>query len=95
MGGQVGVKDHTNIGDHVRLGAQSGVARDIGPGEVMLGSPALPHKEQLQIFLMLRRLPQMREQFKSMLAAIESIQSNALSQSEPGSPSTDSRRRAA
>ena len=40
MGGQVGVVEHTHIGKQARIGAQSGVTRDVDPGAAVLGTPA-------------------------------------------------------
>ena len=44
-GGQVGVADHLNIGSGVQIGAQSGIMRDIEPGSVVMGYPAVPIKD--------------------------------------------------
>ena len=40
MGGQVGVVEHTHIGTAARIGAQSGVTRDVNTGATVLGTPA-------------------------------------------------------
>ena len=45
IGGQVGVADHVEIGEGTQIGAQSGVMRNIGPGEVLLGSPTRPIRQ--------------------------------------------------
>ncbi len=45
IGGQVGIAGHLTIGDRVRVGAQSGIINDVEPGETLLGSPAVPHKQ--------------------------------------------------
>ena len=45
LGGQVGLADHVNIGSGTQIAAQSGVMSDIGPGEVMMGYPAVPIKQ--------------------------------------------------
>jgi UDP-3-O-[3-hydroxymyristoyl] glucosamine N-acyltransferase len=57
LGGQTGVADHVSIGPDSVCGARSGVAGDLPPGSVVLGTPALPRAEALQIMLALRRLP--------------------------------------
>ena len=56
MGGQVGLADHVNIGSGAMLGAQSGYMSDIPPGSRWLGSPAVPVREFLKTFTMLRKL---------------------------------------
>ena len=45
IGGQVGVAGHLTLGQGVRVGAQSGVISNVPPGETLLGSPAVPHKQ--------------------------------------------------
>ncbi len=66
MAGQVGMKDHIHIADRVVIGAQAGVMQDIEAGQVMLGSPALPHKQTMQQIAALMRLPEMRRQLRDL-----------------------------
>ena len=44
-GGQSGFADHLNIGSGAQIAAQSGIMRDIEPGTVVMGSPAVPFKD--------------------------------------------------
>jgi UDP-3-O-[3-hydroxymyristoyl] glucosamine N-acyltransferase len=44
------------IGDGARIGAQAGVMRDVGKGEAVLGSPAMPIKEYHYLTAYIRRL---------------------------------------
>lgn len=44
-GGQTGFADHLNIGSGAQIGAQSGIMRDIDPGTVVMGTPAVPIKD--------------------------------------------------
>ena len=45
MGGQSGAAGHLSIGDGAQVVAQSGIMRDIEPGQTVGGSPAMPAKE--------------------------------------------------
>jgi UDP-3-O-[3-hydroxymyristoyl] glucosamine N-acyltransferase len=45
MGGQTGVADHLTIGSRAQIAAKSGVMRDVAPGAVMGGFPAIAIKE--------------------------------------------------
>lgn len=45
MGGATGIAGHLTIGDGARIAAQSGVMRDVEPGQTVAGSPAMPAKE--------------------------------------------------
>ena len=44
-GGQSGFADHLNIGSGAQIGAQSGLMRDVEPGAIVMGYPAVPIKE--------------------------------------------------
>jgi len=56
IGGQGGLAGHLTIGDGAKIGAQAGVLRDVGKGEVVLGSPAIPIREFHYMTAYLRRL---------------------------------------
>ncbi len=73
MAGQAGIKDKTQIGDGVVVGAQSGVHRNISSGQQVLGSPAIPIREQRRLFQMIARLPDMHRQLRELSAQIEAI----------------------
>lgn len=44
-GGQTGFADHVNVGSGAQVAAQSGIMRDIEPGAVVMGTPAVPIKD--------------------------------------------------
>lgn len=56
IGGQVGIAGHLKIGTGARIAAQSGVMKDIPPGQEVMGSPALPIKENMRQIATLKRL---------------------------------------
>jgi UDP-3-O-[3-hydroxymyristoyl] glucosamine N-acyltransferase len=70
MAGQAGIKDHTEIGDKVIVGAQAGVHRNIPAGQNVLGSPAIPVREQRRIFQMIARLPEMHKHLRELAAQV-------------------------
>jgi UDP-3-O-[3-hydroxymyristoyl] glucosamine N-acyltransferase len=57
-GGQAGLAGHLKVASGARIVAQSGVHRDIGPGETVGGSPAVPVGEWRRQSAALRRLVQ-------------------------------------
>ncbi len=59
LAGQAGVIDHIDIGDGVTVMVKTAVTRDVPSGSVVSGSYCRPHREQLKIEAMLRRLPAM------------------------------------
>lgn len=60
FGGQVGIGGHIAIGDNVTLGAQSGVVQNIKSDQILLGSPAIDIKVAMRAYVMLRYLPEIR-----------------------------------
>lgn len=56
VGGQGGLAGHLHIGPGAQIAAQSGVHRDIGPGETVGGTPAVPIGEWRRQAAALKRL---------------------------------------
>jgi UDP-3-O-[3-hydroxymyristoyl] glucosamine N-acyltransferase len=73
FGGQAGVRDHVSIAARVRVGAQSGIAGDVVEDEVLLGTPAIPHRESTQIFFASKRLPEMRKEIRELRAIVNQL----------------------
>lgn len=61
LAGQVGVAGHLKIGKGVRVAAQSGIMRDVPAGEEVMGSPAIPIKQNLRQIAMMNRLMQKKD----------------------------------
>ena len=38
----MGIADHVNIGNNVKIGSKSGLDKDVPDGEIRFGYPALP-----------------------------------------------------
>lgn len=85
MAGQAGIKDHTEIGDKVIVGAQAGVHRNVPAGQQILGSPAIPVREQRRIFQMIARLPEMHRQLRELSAQVTILM--AADHAHPSEPS--------
>ncbi|MHC5539368.1 UDP-3-O-(3-hydroxymyristoyl)glucosamine N-acyltransferase [Singulisphaera rosea] len=75
MAGQAGIKDNTEIGERVVVGAQAGVHRNIVAGQQVLGSPAIPVREQRRVFQMIARLPDMHRQLRELAAQVALLSS--------------------
>jgi UDP-3-O-[3-hydroxymyristoyl] glucosamine N-acyltransferase len=76
MAGQVGVRDHVHIGTGAVLGAKCGVTSDVKDGVHMLGSPAVPEREQKLLFALNSKLPEMRKQLKELVREVEELRAN-------------------
>jgi UDP-3-O-[3-hydroxymyristoyl] glucosamine N-acyltransferase len=66
VAGQVGIADHVTVGDRAVIGACSGVPSNIPAGERVLGTPALPEREQKRILITLTKLPEMRRDLQRL-----------------------------
>lgn len=55
-GGQTGFADHLKVGSGAQIGAQSGVMRDIEPGAMMMGYPAVSIKDFMRQSTYLQKL---------------------------------------
>ncbi|MBP5430228.1 MAG: UDP-3-O-(3-hydroxymyristoyl)glucosamine N-acyltransferase [Elusimicrobiaceae bacterium] len=64
LAGQVGLAGHMKIGDQVRVAAQAGVMNSIPAGQTYLGSPAMPQRDALKQYAILRKLPEMYKEFQ-------------------------------
>ncbi len=73
MAGQVGVRDHVHIGTKAVLGAKAGVSSDVREGVHMLGTPAVPEREQKLLFALTSKLPEMRKQLKELQRQIDEL----------------------
>jgi UDP-3-O-[3-hydroxymyristoyl] glucosamine N-acyltransferase len=74
IAGQAGLAGHINLGDHVVVGPQSGVHDDIPAGEVVSGTPHLPHREWLRVAALTAKLPDMKKDVRLMQKKIEELE---------------------
>jgi UDP-3-O-[3-hydroxymyristoyl] glucosamine N-acyltransferase len=66
LAGQVGIANQAVIGDGAIATAQTGIHNDIGAGEVVSGSPAMPHKLFLKASAAYKRLPEIYQAVKQL-----------------------------
>jgi UDP-3-O-[3-hydroxymyristoyl] glucosamine N-acyltransferase len=75
MGGQVAISDHVEVGDGAMIGSQSGVPKSVGPGEVVSGSPSMPHRLWLKTSGIITRLPQILERLRKIEKKVRDLES--------------------
>ena len=66
MAGQAGITGHLHIGDGAIIGPQTGVSRNIAPGEIVSGSPQMPHRDWLKTAAVFVKLPEMRRKLRDL-----------------------------
>jgi len=74
IGGQAGIVGHIRIGDGVMAAARSGVHKDIPPGQIVAGSPHMPHLEWLKMEACLPKLPEMREALAALQRRVAALE---------------------
>src|SRR6266540_4241787 len=75
MGGQAGIGDHLTIGAMTMIAARSGVSRDTEAGQVVSGSPAIPHTVALRAYSLLPHLPELRQQVRDLERRVRALES--------------------
>jgi UDP-3-O-[3-hydroxymyristoyl] glucosamine N-acyltransferase len=66
VAGQAGISDHLRIGDHAIIGPQAGIAKSVAAGDVVSGTPGIPHKLWLKTHSLLTRLPDLNKKVKAL-----------------------------
>ena len=73
LGGQVAISDHVHIDDRAMVGSQSGVPKNIKTGEIVSGSPAMPHRVWLRTSGLIPRLPEFSERLRTLEQQVEEL----------------------
>lgn len=81
LGGQVGTVGHIDIGMGSQVGAQSGVSKNVPPGQVIFGTPAMPMKEAKEQLARIALLPRLFDRVKR-------LEQNARETEKSSSPPT-------
>ena len=73
IGGQVAISDHLTVQDGAMIGSQSGVAKSLEPGDVVSGTPAMPHRLWLKTRGLLTRLPVLSDRVRRLERQVEDL----------------------
>jgi len=66
MGGQSGVIGHLKVGSDVSIATRGGVTHDIPDGVMVSGFPARPHRDELKMEAILKKLPDLYKTVKML-----------------------------
>ncbi|MEZ4750740.1 MAG: UDP-3-O-(3-hydroxymyristoyl)glucosamine N-acyltransferase [Bdellovibrionota bacterium] len=58
LGGQVGLGDHVRVGKGAQIGSQGGTTTNLKGNQTYWGTPAIPVKESLSTFRLMKKLPE-------------------------------------
>lgn len=78
LGGQVAIVGHISIGDNAMISGQSGVMRNVAVGEVMSGTPAIPHHMRLKSAAVFPHLPAMRKSLARLETRIIKVEEETM-----------------
>jgi UDP-3-O-[3-hydroxymyristoyl] glucosamine N-acyltransferase len=84
VGGQAGLADHLEIGDQVMIAARSGVNRNVTGGQIVSGAPVMPHETAIKAHAVIPRLPEIRQQVRSLEHRVASLEAQAKSKKLKG-----------
>lgn len=74
FGGQVGIAGHLRIADGTKIGAQAGILGDVKEeNSIILGSPAIDHKQFLKSYTVFRKLPELKSQVDKLDKDLNSL----------------------
>ena len=73
IAGQVGIADHVVVGDRVKIGAKSGVDKNVPDDEIRYGNPALPGISYHRSFAVFKELPELRRRVMQLEKELEAL----------------------
>ncbi|MCP5007685.1 MAG: UDP-3-O-(3-hydroxymyristoyl)glucosamine N-acyltransferase [Planctomycetes bacterium] len=82
LAGGSGVAGHVTVGDNVTVGGWSGVIRDVPPGSTYLGTPAIEIERMRRCYIILQKLPEMREAIKSLEKKVVQLEKQSKAEKE-------------
>ena len=74
LAGQAGVAQHLTIGNRVTVGPQSGIGKSIPDGEIVSGSPGMPHRLWLKTSSLIQKLPELKTKLGSLEQRIDVLE---------------------
>ncbi len=78
IGGQAGLADHIHVGDQVMIAARAGVNRSLEPNQIVSGAPVMPHETWMKAQAVVPRLPELRQQVRSLEQRVAALETQTL-----------------
>ena len=77
LGGKASAKGHIHLGDGVMVAGKGGVNRNLPPGEIVGGLPAIPIKQWTKAAVAFGKMPEIRSEVRKMRKEIDELKKNA------------------
>ncbi|MGR3303555.1 MAG: UDP-3-O-(3-hydroxymyristoyl)glucosamine N-acyltransferase [Candidatus Scalindua sp.] len=74
LAGGSGIAGHIKVGDNVKVGGWTGVTKDLPSGGTFLGTPAIEIERMRKCYMIIQRLPEMRETVKDLQKKIKQLE---------------------
>ncbi len=74
LGGQVAIVGHITVGDNAMISGQSGVMGNVAAGEILSGTPAIPHQARLRSAAIFPHLPEMRKTLQKLGVRVTKVE---------------------
>ncbi len=74
IGGQAAIRDHLRVEDRAMIGSQSGVAKSLGAGEIVSGSPAISHRLWLKTSALIPHLPDFAARLRRLEKKLDDLE---------------------
>ncbi len=74
LAGGSGVAGHIKVGDNVKVGGWTGVTKNLPSGGTFLGTPAIEIERMRKCYMVIQKLPEMRETVKDLQKKIKQLE---------------------
>ena len=74
LAGQAGLAGHLRIGDGAIVMAQAGISKDIAPGKIMFGTPAVERRDFAKQMLNISRIEKLNDTVKNLVKQVAELQ---------------------
>jgi UDP-3-O-[3-hydroxymyristoyl] glucosamine N-acyltransferase len=88
LAGQAGTAGHLRLGDGAIVMAQAGISKDIAPGKIMFGTPAVERKEFAKQMLNIARIEKLNTTVKTLVKQVAELQEALAKAQEGGTENT-------
>ena len=74
LAGQAGVAQHLTIGNRTTVGPQAGIGKSVPDGQIVSGSPGMPHRLWLKASNIIPTLPDMKKKIRELERRVEELE---------------------
>jgi len=74
IAGQAGIAGHIALGNHVTIVGQAGIGQSVPDGEILSGTPGIPHRLWLRVQRLFPRLPELHKKLTQVEKRLQKIE---------------------